>query len=144
MNKIIKSNSSTLLQLIVVFVVFWAVEMMLEKYTTIEESHWLLITLIKVCLIIAIAILLDFGKTVKIENSQIIKGNYNRIFGFVKIDKKISLTEISDVILSQDSQNYFELKVVAKNDEMVIDTMPNRIPAMDELKRIENLIKNSR
>lgn len=143
MNKNLKSYPQSLLQLVVIFTAFLFCENLLEKLTRIEELHWTILVLLKITLIVVLAVILSFDKKVRIENSKLVKGYYNEIFGFIKIEKQIKIYSITDIIIVQNEKKYFDIKVIAVKDEMIIATYPNRNPASIELERVENIIKNS-
>ncbi len=141
MNKNLKNYPQSILQLVVIFGAFIIFENLLEKYTKIEELHWSLTMLSKLSLFVVLAVLLNFEKKVRIENSKLIKGNYNGIFGFIKIEKQFTIESITDIIIFQNAKKHFEIKVIALNGEMILDSFVNRNPAVEELERVEKIIK---
>lgn len=143
MNKRLKYFPQSILMSIVIFGLFLIFNSLIEKHTKIEELHWILIIFLKLTMVISLAALLNFGKEIRIKKFKLIKGNYNVIFGFIKIDKQFSIDSITDVVIVQNSKEYFEIKVLTADDEMIIDTFPNSNPAKIELKKIEQIIKTA-
>jgi hypothetical protein len=143
MTKNIKNYPQSTLQFVVFFGSFLVLESLTEKYTRIEELHWAIILLLKLALFIPLTVLLNFEKKVRIEKSKIIKGTYNGIFGFIKIEKQFTIDSITEVIMVQNPKEYFEIKVITADDEMIIDTYPNRNPAKEEFERIEKIVKKT-
>ena len=141
MNKIIKNYPQSTLQFVVIFSAFLIVVKLLEKYTVIEELHWLVILFFKFVLIVFLVTLLNFEKEVRIEKSNLIKGNYNKVFGFVRIEKQFKIDSITDIVLFQNPKEHFEIQIISTDDEMIINTFPNKNPAKEELERIKTIIK---
>lgn len=143
MTKNIKNYPQSIVQFVVFLGSFLVLESLTEKYTRIEELHWAIILLLKLALSIPVAVLLNFEKKVRIEKSKITKGTYNGIFGFIKIEKQFAIDSSTEVIMVQNPKEYFEIKIITADDEMIIDTYPNRNPAKEEFERIDNIVKST-
>lgn len=93
-------------------------------------------------IIISVFSLLNVSKTVAIQNNEIISGFYTHTFGFLKMNNRMKISGIDSFEIKQNEKHFFEI-IAISNDKMpfVIASMPNKIPAENELIRIQNEIK---
>lgn len=86
---------------------------------------------------------LHTSRIVAIKKQNIIKGIYCAPFGFVKIHKRIKLSEVNDIELKQNDKFFYDIIAQSNDDNyIVIKSIANKNPAEEELIHVKNKLKN--
>ncbi|MRX70347.1 hypothetical protein SAMN06265349_101643 [Flavobacterium resistens] len=91
-----------------------------------------------------ILIFLNSSDSVKLKGSEIIRGIHLSPFGFIKIKKRMALSDIKELSIHKNEKKYCEIIAVSDNDFLIIKTIANRIPAEEELKEIQTKINSKK
>jgi len=86
--------------------------------------------------------ILNISKRVELKKDQLIEGVYIIPIGFVKVSNQISIHNIVEIGINQNSKKYFKIFTKSKDVKIItIKTLPNKFPAESELEVIKNKIK---
>ncbi|MBF6640958.1 hypothetical protein IVB69_05660 [Flavobacterium sp. J49] len=86
--------------------------------------------------------ILNTKRRVDIKKNEIINGIYMEPFGFVKINSRILIKNITEVEINQNAKKYFEINAKTKSGEVLtIKSVPNKLPAENELIVIKEKLK---
>uniref|UniRef100_UPI004049A784 hypothetical protein n=1 Tax=Flavobacterium sp. TaxID=239 RepID=UPI004049A784 len=93
-------------------------------------------------IVVSVFSLFNMSKTVALQNDEIITGIYTHMFGFLKMNNRMKISDIDSFEIKQNEKYFFEILAISKNTiPFVIASIPNKIPAENELIRIQNEIK---
>ena len=86
--------------------------------------------------------ILNTSQVVAIKNSEIVKGIYCLPFGFLKIQKRIKISNIKDIKIKQNKKSFYEITAESsEGNSFVIKSIANKNPAEKERNRIKTEIK---
>ena len=86
--------------------------------------------------------ILNATECVDIKNGVIVSGIFINPIGFVKINNRILIKNISEFNIYQNEKKYFEIRAVTETKEfIIIKKLANKIPAEKELEEITQKIK---
>lgn len=103
------------------------------------------ITILTIILAYVIYNILNISRCVEIKKNEIIDGIFISPIGFVKINKKILLNDIKEIIIHKNSKKFSEIRAVCTNGNfLVIKTIANRIPAQEEMEKIISKINSAK
>lgn len=86
---------------------------------------------------------LHTSRIVAIKKQALIKGIHCVPFGFVKINKRIKISEIKDIELQQNDKLFYDIIAQSNNSNyIVIKSIANKNPAEEEFIKIKNELKN--
>ncbi len=87
--------------------------------------------------------ILNISKRVELRKNELTEGFYINPIGFIKVNNQISINEIIEININQNSKKYFDIFAKAKNGKIVIiKTIANKFPAKRELEIIKNEINS--
>lgn len=93
-------------------------------------------------IVAAVVSLFNASKAVALQNDEIISGIYTNTFGFLKMNNRLKISDIDSFEIKQNEKHFFEIIAISKHKmPFVIASIPNRIPAENELIRMQNEIK---
>ena len=96
--------------------------------------------IIAIIFAIIINTFLRLTKRVSIKDKLIRHGYYLGIFGFISEISRLRLKSNSSVIMTQNDSLHYDIVVESNDERIVLNSLPNKNPAKEELERIKKLI----
>ena len=107
-----------------------------------KESNFLLNLAFKFVFVLFTYLLLDFGNQIRLYKDKLIVGNYHSLFKRFVPTQQIILSEDVQIKIKQNHKQYFEIFLVSGNQEVLIEALPNKIPAEKKAKDLEGKIQS--